>query len=185
MPRIIPRERTTARAIIVATFFATFFATLCSSPSVSAAEDPTEGDDRWTSYVALGAQLLPDYDENGRGSGLNKQEFFALVTADGRFGEDCTGSSMSSGFKTCANPLTGPWHTGVALTLLGTPVQREDKPSISPTEFNDVARTAVISGYFFLPMVQSNDRVDNFAPSRPADSRANRNGRGDHDDREP
>ena len=148
------------RTIIVATFIAI----LCSSPSVGAAEDPTEGDDRWTSYVALGAQLLPDYDENGRGSGLNKQEFFALVTADGRFGEDCTGSSMSSGFKTCANPLTGPWHTGVALTLLGTPVQREDKPSISPTEFNDVARTAVISGYFFLPMVQSNDRVDNFGP---------------------
>ena len=159
MPRMNTRERTLACAIIAASLVAS----VGINPSVSAAEDPTEGDDRWTSYVALGAQLLPDYDENGRGSGLNKQEFFALVTADGRFGSDCTGS-FKAGFKACANPLTGPWHTGVALTLLGTPVQREDKPSISPTEFNDVARTAVISGYLYFPMIQSSDNVDNFGP---------------------
>lgn len=97
--------------------------------------------------MGLGAQFLPDYDENGRGSGLNKQELFALVTADGRFGDDCESASKNSSgqtrFKYCMNPLTGPWHTGVALTLLGTRVKREDKPAISPTEFNDVARTAV------------------------------------------
>lgn len=159
MPRMNARERAIACAINAATFIALS----CGSPSVSAADDPTLGDDRWASYVALGAQLLPDYDENGRGSGLNKQEFFAQVTADGRFGNDCT-EPFRAGFKACTNPLTGPWHTGVALTLLGTPVQREDKPSISPTEFNDVARTAVISGYLYFPMLQSNDNVDNFGP---------------------
>lgn len=146
-----------------------------SSPSDATTKDESV-DDRWTSYVGLGAQFLPDYDENGRGSGLNKQELFALVTADGRFGDDCvaTFDRKSAGqpsapsplprFKYCMNPLIGPWHTGVALTLLGTPVKREDKPAISPTEFNDVARTAVFSGYLYFPMIQSNDNVDNFGP---------------------
>lgn len=144
-------------------------AVLCGAWNIAAAQGATQpaagtpDHDRWTSYVGLGAQFLPDYDENGRGSGLNKQELFALVTADGKFGDECTSRSISKGFNLCA-PMTGPWHSGFALTLLGTAVKRQDKPSISPTEFNDVANTAVMSGYVYAPMLQSKDLVDNFGP---------------------
>lgn len=166
MPRMKAHERTSACAIVIAT--------VCGAMGSALAADetpPPPDDDRWTSYVGLGAQFMPDYDENGRGSGLNKQELFALVTVDGRFGEDCglrddegKPTDKSKTFQVCLNPMTGPWHTGVALSLLGTPVKRENKPAISPTEFNDVARTAVIAGYFYFPMIQSNDLVDNFGP---------------------
>jgi hypothetical protein len=164
-------ERMTACAIVIATLSGAM-GSAWAADETPPAPPP---DDRWTSYVGLGAQFLPDYDENGRGSGLNKQELFALVTADGRFGNDCgdrdekgklreTEQNKKKSFQVCLNPLMGPWHTGVTLTLLGTPVQREDKPAISPTEFNDVARTAVMAGYLYLPMIQSNDTVDNFGP---------------------
>lgn len=116
---------------------------------------------RWSTYVGLGAQFLPDYDETGRTSGLSNQEFFALVTADGRFGADCSGAANDR-FHWCSNPLRGPWHTGLSLTLLGTPVKREDRPSISPNEFNDVARSVIMSHHVYLPFVQTADKVDNF-----------------------
>lgn len=101
-------------------------------------------DSNWAPYVALGAQFLPDYDEHGRSSGLSKQQFFAMLTVDGRFGDED---------KTFAwnKPFSSVFNTGVTLSLLGTPVKREDKPSISPSEFNDVARTIVSSAYLFLP----------------------------------
>ncbi len=104
-------------------------------------------DSNWASYVALGAQFLPDYDEEGRGSGLSKQQFFGLLTVDGRFGDEGVDDTE---FK-FRNPFSTPFHTGVTLALLGTPIKREDKPSISPTEFNDVAQTIVSSVYFFSP----------------------------------
>jgi hypothetical protein len=102
-------------------------------------------DSNWVSYAALGAQFLPDYDEEGRSAGLNKQQFFASVTVDGRFNDDAIDTDGPS------NPLKAPFHTGVTLSLLGTPIKREDKPSVSPTEFNDVAQTIVSSLYFFSP----------------------------------
>jgi len=173
MPRMKAHERISVRAIIIAAVCATAGSALAAEAPPPPATAPPPPDDRWISYVGLGAQFLPDYDENGRGSGLNKQELFALVTADGRFGNDC-GDRDASGnlkerdkeknFQVCLNPMLGPWHTGATLSLLGTPVKREDKPAISPTEFNDVARTAIIAGYLYLPMIQSNDTVDNFGP---------------------
>ena len=102
-------------------------------------------DSNWISYVALGAQFLPDYDEEGRSSGLNKQQFFASMTVDGRFNDDKINHAGPS------NPFKSPFHAGVTLSLLGTPIKREDKPSVSPTEFNDVAQTIVSSLYYFSP----------------------------------
>lgn len=101
-------------------------------------------DSNWAPYVALGAQFLPDYDENGRSSGLSKQQFFAMLTVDGRFGDESREFHWS-------NPFRSTFNTGVTLSLLGTPVKRDDKPSISPNEFNDVAKTIVSSAYLFLP----------------------------------
>jgi hypothetical protein len=130
---------------------ATFMVCTSSHAADEQAEPATEVevypvyDSNWASYVALGAQFLPDYDEEGRSSGLSKQQFFASMTVDGRFNDDDVASGGVS------NPLNTPFHTGVTLSLLGTPIKREDRPSVSPTEFNDVAQTIVSSLYFFSP----------------------------------
>jgi hypothetical protein len=118
-------------------------------------------DSNWVSYVALGAQFLPDYDENGRSSGLDKQQFFGQITVDGHFGDDGTQTKSIS----WTNPFSSPFHTGVVVSLLGTPVKRDDKPSISPKEFNDVAQTIVGSAYWFSPsFYRSKESEHNVGP---------------------
>src|SRR5687767_12308533 len=121
-------------------------AALCVAAVQSAAAADTEEDKNasWKYHIALGAQLLPDYDETGRSSGLSEQEFFAQIIADGRFGNDC--DAPSKRVTICA---VGPWHAGINVTLLGTPVVRGDKPQFSPDEFNDVAQSIVASKYLY------------------------------------
>ncbi len=112
-------------------------------------------DSNWVTHVALGAQFLPDYDEEGRSSGLSKQQFFGLLTVDGRFGENRADTENLSLFR---SPNKVPFHAGVTVALLGTPIKREDKPSVAPTEFNDVAQTIVSSIYAFSPTFYSSKK---------------------------
>src|SRR5262245_39924748 len=68
-----------------------------SEPRPNNADVVATYDSRWMPSLALGAQFLPDYDENGRSSGLSKQQFFALMTVDGSFGPYNTERSATSG----------------------------------------------------------------------------------------
>jgi hypothetical protein len=146
---------------------------LCATLMIGAASRAADGDEEpatdvevypvydsnWVSYAALGAQFLPDYDEEGRSSGLSKQQFFASMTVDGRFNDDAAADGVIS------NPLNAPFHTGVTLSLLGTPIKREDRPSVSPTEFNDVAQTIVSSLYLYSPsLYRSKSAGHNIGP---------------------
>lgn len=115
-------------------------------------------DGKWISYIAIGAQFLPDYDEtSGRNTGLNKQQMFGQLTVDGRFG--------SADKFSLKSPFSTPFHTGVQVSLLGTAVKRPDKPSVSPSDFNDVAHTLVASGYLYMPVFHhSPDWEHNLGP---------------------
>jgi len=85
----------------------------------------------WVSSLGLGAQFLPNYNEEGESQGLKEQRLFADLSVDGRF--------------------TPTLRGGVKILSLGTPVVRQDgeKPKTLPAEFDDVAQTLVGSAYFY------------------------------------
>lgn len=118
---------------------------LLLSSTAYSADAPVEPNKNssWIYHVALGAQLVPKYDEQtGKNLGLKDQKFFAQLNADGRFGsETCSWTTL------CL-------HGGVNLTLAGTSVQRADKPVFSPKEFNDVAQSIIAAGYLYWPGLQ-------------------------------
>jgi hypothetical protein len=117
-------------------------------------------DRTWISSVGLGAQFLPDYDQDGRSSGLNQREFFADITVDGRFREDCSGFSLG-GFCSL--------HAGLRLLLLGTPVAvpADSTPGVLPKNFTDVASAVVFAPHIYWSFwqdVEDGKKVHNAGP---------------------
>ena len=107
-------------------------------------------DKTWVSSVGLGAQFLPDYDEDGRSSGLKRQELFADISVDGRFREDCGGFNLR---EFCS------LHAGLRLLLLGTPVAvpADSTPNVLPTKFTDVASAVVFAPHVYWSWWQGAD----------------------------
>lgn len=87
----------------------------------------------WISSLGLGAQFLPNYNDEGKSEGLKEQRFFAELSLDSRFSDR--------------------WHGGVKLLTLGTPVVRDpnaqSNPDVVPKKFDDVADTIVAAPYAY------------------------------------
>lgn len=111
----------------------------------------------WVSYVGLGAQFLPDYNDQGKSEGFNKQQFFADLFVDGRFTDDCS-SPGDTDDKKALIPANwcgfGSAHAGVRLTFLGAPVVRDDNTGVAPTKFTDVSNALVFAPYMFWSILQ-------------------------------
>lgn len=89
----------------------------------------------WYSNIALGAQFLPDYSEEGRSSGFSEQRFFGQIRIDGRWGK---------------------WNAGFLVAFRGTPVTRE-APGTVPTEFKDISDALITGPYLSRSLWEFNE----------------------------
>lgn len=151
---------------------------LCTIASLAYAADPpakeappvtTTGEVQtartWVSYVGMGAQFLPDYNDQGKSEGFKKQQFFADLFVDGRFTDDCKSPGDTADKKNYSPANVcgfASLHTGVRLTLLGAPVARQDNTGIAPTKFSDVSQALIFAPYAYWSVLQGVER----APSK-------------------
>jgi hypothetical protein len=96
----------------------------------------------WYTSVTLGSEFMPNYDE-GKSTGLNRQQFFARIVVDGAWQVWRPQSLL---------------HAGADVELRGVPVVRgesqdgtADNKTI-PDKFADVANAITSSIYFDLPL---------------------------------